>query len=144
MPTELQDFRNKYLETGSAVIDRLAGTRTEMAGAIEVLREGGHEIVPLIATHGGSGGIVTRDCHAYLRDRLLDTLDAAGPVDGVFLALHGAMCAEGVDDVEGDLLARVAGLSASADRNELRPPCPHHAGDDRELHDPRRLQALPA
>jgi len=59
-PTELQDFRNKYLETGSAVIDRLAGTRTEMAGAIEVLREAGHEIVPLIATHGGSGGIVTR------------------------------------------------------------------------------------
>jgi len=109
-PTELQDFRNKYLETGSAVIDRLAGTRTEMAGAIEVLREAGHEIVPLIATHGGSGGMVTRDCHSYLRDRLLDTLDAAGPVDGVFLALHGAMCAEGVDDVEGDLLARVAGI----------------------------------
>ena len=119
-PTELQDFRNKYLETGTALIDRLAATRTEMAGAIAVLRDGGHEIVPLIATHGGAGGIVRRDCHEYLRDRLLDALAAAGPVDGVFLALHGAMCAEGVDDVEGDLLTRATGiLGTDAGRGEL-------------------------
>ena len=31
----------------------------------------------------------------------------AGPLDGVFLELHGAMVAEGFDDAEGELLRRV-------------------------------------
>ena len=106
-PTELQDFRNKYLEVGQDVIARLGGTRTEMGGAIAKLQQAGVEIVPLIATHGGAGGIVTRECHSILRDGLLHALGKAGSIDGVFLALHGAMCAEDTDDVEGALLAQV-------------------------------------
>jgi microcystin degradation protein MlrC len=105
--SELQDFRNKYLEFGGHVIERLSGTRTEIGGAIAALNEAGVEIVPLIATHGGAGGIVTAACHTYLRGSLLDALAGAGPVDGVFLALHGAMCAEETDDVEGALLGAV-------------------------------------
>ena len=31
----------------------------------------------------------------------------AGPLDGIFLELHGAMVAEGFDDAEGEVLRRI-------------------------------------
>ena len=52
-------------------------------------------------------GITTRVAHETLRDELLADLRAAMPVDIVLLGLHGAMVADGCDDCEGDLLARV-------------------------------------
>lgn len=42
-----------------------------------------------------------------IRDRILDELRAAAPVDVVFLCLHGAQMADGVDDCEGELLTLV-------------------------------------
>lgn len=45
-----------------------------------------------------------------LRDEVLDALREAMPVDMVILNLHGAMAAQGVEDCEGDLLARVREL----------------------------------
>lgn len=42
-----------------------------------------------------------------MRDEILAQLRAALPVDGVLLGLHGAMIAQGYDDCEGDLIARV-------------------------------------
>jgi microcystin degradation protein MlrC len=44
---------------------------------------------------------------AGLRAALLESLAAAGPVDIVWLVLHGAQMAEGCDDCEGDLLGAV-------------------------------------
>src|SRR5262249_52734016 len=43
----------------------------------------------------------------FIRDRIVDELRAALPVDIVFLCLHGAQMAEGIDDCEGDLLSAV-------------------------------------
>jgi microcystin degradation protein MlrC len=42
-----------------------------------------------------------------MRDEILAQLRAAMPVDGVLLGLHGAMIAQGYDDAEGDIIARV-------------------------------------
>jgi microcystin degradation protein MlrC len=42
-----------------------------------------------------------------MRDEILGQLEAAMPVDGVLLGLHGAMIAYGYDDAEGDILERV-------------------------------------
>jgi microcystin degradation protein MlrC len=53
------------------------------------------------------GGLVNRETYETLRDEILDQLRAAMPVDGVALCLHGAMVAQGYDDPEGDLIARV-------------------------------------
>ncbi|MFO0334600.1 MAG: M81 family metallopeptidase [Pseudomonadota bacterium] len=47
---------------------------------------------------------------AELVDELLGELRAALPVDAVYLFLHGAMSTEGVDDCEGEILARVREL----------------------------------
>jgi microcystin degradation protein MlrC len=58
------------------------------------------------ATCQPSAPISTADW-AALRDEMLADLARAGGVDRVFLFLHGAQCAQGTDDVEGELLAAV-------------------------------------
>jgi microcystin degradation protein MlrC len=56
------------------------------------------------------GGLVSRSAYETIRDEILGQLEAALPVEGVVLCLHGAMVADGYDDPEGDLVARVRAL----------------------------------
>lgn len=53
------------------------------------------------------GGMVTREAYERLMADMLQRLARNLPYDGVFLDLHGAMSVEGLDDPEGDLIARV-------------------------------------
>ncbi|MDR3511048.1 MAG: M81 family metallopeptidase [Caulobacteraceae bacterium] len=52
-------------------------------------------------------GLTTRAAYETLRDRLLEDLRSAMPVDAVALSLHGAMIADGYDTAEGDLLRNI-------------------------------------
>lgn len=52
-------------------------------------------------------GLTTASAYQQLSEELLQSLDAVGPVDMVLLLLHGAMVADGEDDCEGALLARI-------------------------------------
>ncbi len=104
------DFASKYLESGDAIPAKLAATNTEVGGALEVFRSADVDIVPLIATHGGAGGRVAAKAYTAFRDELLERLKAAGKVDGIYLALHGAFIAEGTDDAEGEILAAVRAI----------------------------------
>ena len=52
---------------------------------------GQHEIVPLLWTSGGAGGLVTADAFERIAGELIGRLSAAMPVDAVYLDLHGAM-----------------------------------------------------
>jgi microcystin degradation protein MlrC len=72
------------------------------------------EVVPLVATRSVSGGPLSAACYADLRKRMLDAVTNSGPLDGVFLSLHGSMLADGEDDPEGDLLAAVRELVGEA------------------------------
>eukprot|EP00039_Didymoeca_costata_P030461 m.29683 g.29683 ORF g.29683 m.29683 type:complete len:557 (+) comp8126_c0_seq2:114-1784(+) len=68
-------------------------------------------IVPLAALSCFAQGRMTEETFEWGCESLLTPLTknckAEGPVDGVLLALHGAMVAEGVDDCEGTILERV-------------------------------------
>ncbi|MCX7379914.1 MAG: M81 family metallopeptidase [Alphaproteobacteria bacterium] len=108
--TQRRDFASKYLHEGEAMFPALADTRTEIAGGLAAGQKGGATLVPLLATHGGAGGRVAASCLAELRAGLLGRLRAAGPIDGLYLALHGAFVAEGSDDVEGELLRDVRAI----------------------------------
>ncbi|MFL5006145.1 MAG: M81 family metallopeptidase [Microvirga sp.] len=48
--------------------------------------------------------------YELMRDEILAQLQAAMPLDGVLLGLHGAMIAHGYDDVEGDIIERVRAI----------------------------------
>ena len=55
-------------------------------------------------------GVTLRPVYETFREEILADLRRAMPVDMVLLSLHGAMVAEGYDDCEGDLLARIRAL----------------------------------
>lgn len=73
-------------------------------------RERGFTLVEGTAAWADPAGLVNRRAFESLRDEILGQLQAALPVDAVVLGLHGAMVADGYDDCEGDLLARVRGI----------------------------------
>jgi len=86
--------------------------RVELRGFCDAARaEGGAvEAVPLSSAWAIPGGPLHRDCFDRLRDGLTAQLEAGrrgGPLDGVYLALHGAMGVQGVRDPE-TLLIRAA------------------------------------
>ncbi|MCT7374466.1 M81 family metallopeptidase [Chelativorans salis] len=67
----------------------------------------GWELIEGTAAWADPAGLINRETYEELRDEILAQLKAAMPVDGVVMGLHGAMVANGYDDPEGDLLARV-------------------------------------
>jgi len=53
------------------------------------------------------GGRVERAVYDDFKARIVAGLRAAGPVDGLYLDVHGAMSVDGLDDAEGDLVTAV-------------------------------------
>jgi microcystin degradation protein MlrC len=76
--------------------------------------ERGFTLVEGTAAWADPAGLLNRLAFESLRDEILGQLQAAVPVDAVVLGLHGAMVADGYDDCEGDLLARVRALVGPA------------------------------
>jgi microcystin degradation protein MlrC len=70
----------------------------------------GFTLIEGTATWAEPGGLVQRQTYEDLRDEILGQLTAAMPVNAVILGLHGAMVAQGYDDCEGDLLARMRAI----------------------------------
>ena len=60
--------------------------------------------VPVVMADATPSGKVTRAAFEAFTAEILAALDQAGPVDGLFLPLHGAMVTEHADDGEGALL----------------------------------------
>lgn len=121
--TRRADFAAKYLALGDEIPAKLAGTATEIAGAYDAAK-GRADLVPLIATHGGAGGRVARDCVEDLATEMLARLKGAMPVDGVYLALHGAFVGETGVEVEAELLR---GVRAIIGAKPLVVSCDFHA-----------------
>jgi microcystin degradation protein MlrC len=107
---ELTDFTEAgFLAEGEDVF-ALATSDTEIGGALATFEGANVEVVPLLAARGISSGRLSGETYDRLRSGLLDPLQAARPVDGVFLFQHGSMEAVGEDDPEGDVAAAVREL----------------------------------
>ncbi|HEX5506050.1 MAG TPA: M81 family metallopeptidase [Thermomicrobiales bacterium] len=110
VPTTLADFRQRECSEGADLLARLGGTRTPIGGFLDAARDEDFEVVPTIMASAVPGGIVTAEATEYLTGRLVAGLRAAlagGPVDGVLLALHGAMVSALDDDAESYILRAV-------------------------------------
>lgn len=94
------------LVRGRDVIEWLGDTSFALSGFLRAMASR-HEIVPLLWTSGGAGGLVTADAYERVAGELVGRLSAAMPVDAVYLDLHGAMVSEPFEDGEGELLRRV-------------------------------------
>lgn len=74
----------------------------------------GWDVAESLCAYAEPGGTVVRAIYESFRDEIVADLRRAMPVDLVLLALHGAMVADGYDDCEGDLLARIRGVVGPA------------------------------
>lgn len=106
-PTELAQFAAQALYEGEAIVQALAGSSSAIGGMLAGGASAGLNLLPTLYAAAMPGGTVKAAAYAELRARLSGRISAARPLDGVLLALHGAMVAEGELDVEGDLLAHV-------------------------------------
>ena len=90
---------------GPDILEHWSGTRTEIASFIDVLRE--VDLVPLFSGWAITAGRIRGEEFERIRSAISDAVDSAGRLDGLLLAFHGAMCAEGTDDCEGVLLETI-------------------------------------
>jgi microcystin degradation protein MlrC len=98
------------LTRGSALFEAVAGINIPIAGFIAAAGELGHELLPLSWAQATPSAEVTEEAFERIAGEILDDLRAlseAGPLDGVYLDLHGAMVTEHLEDGEGELLRRV-------------------------------------
>ena len=106
--TTLATFQSTYLHFGKDMLTGFGAARVEVPGFLSVLNAAGATVLPLLATHALSGGPVTRQAFDALLNDMIDRLEQEAEVDGVLLALHGAMCVEDNPDAEGEIIERVA------------------------------------
>lgn len=107
-PTGLRGYEERGYYPGGTHPDRLTLFSGPLwALRLEAARRPDLEVVEGLVAAAQPSGVTTREAYETLRDRILDDLKEAGPVDMVLLGLHGAMIADGYDDCEGDLLAHV-------------------------------------
>jgi microcystin degradation protein MlrC len=104
-PTGLSDFETFGLHRGDEMLTALEGSN-EVGGVISAARSNPEriELVPILRAWGAAGGPLSAETHRTLREDILTRLQDAGHLDGLVLLLHGACAAEGLDDVEGDLI----------------------------------------
>jgi microcystin degradation protein MlrC len=112
-PTAMADYdviRPGELETGSTVAGFEQTIRIWNAESAEC----GWEFAFGLFAFAQPAGVTLRAVYESLRDEFLTALESAMPVDIVLLCLHGAMVADGYDDCETDIIARVRDIVGPA------------------------------
>jgi len=72
------------------------------APSFKFLRDYDADWLPTIHARAVPGGPMERATYERFKAEFLERLKAFGPIDGVYLALHGAAFVEGLEDAEGD------------------------------------------
>jgi len=103
-----EDFR---VHEGEELLRLHQGSQnTEISGFLDTLMlQQDVEVVPSVDAKALPNGPVKRATYEKIKDLFLKSLTSAGRIDGVLLALHGAMEVEGLGDGEGDFLETLRG-----------------------------------
>jgi len=111
--TTLADYDPLY---GEELVNTHRGTKSGVGGFLDVLGRHGVNVISTIGGHATpSGSIRNRDYWVFV-DTITRGIREAENVNGVLLALHGAMVAEDIPEAEGTLLKEV--------RKEVGPKTP--------------------
>ena len=105
-PTQINDFD---LLEGKDLIDFYRDTFHELAGYIAGAEEYGYEIFPILAAGATPAGKVTMEAYENFVNLILAGLKDGPSIDGVLLALHGAMVAEEFHHADAETVRRVRG-----------------------------------
>jgi microcystin degradation protein MlrC len=105
--TTLTHFQEDLLLEGEAVRQQLAPAHHETGGFFSGLAAHAIEAVPIFAARALPFGVMTADTFTQLLRRMDAALDAAGALDGLLVAPHGATVSEEHPDADGYWLSRV-------------------------------------
>ncbi len=110
-PTTLADFS---IQRGQALVEYHAPTFHEIAGYIAGSEEYDFDLAPILSANATPSGTVTRAAYETIVGEILDALKqmraGQGKVDGLLLALHGAMVAQDYPQADGETVRRVREL----------------------------------
>jgi microcystin degradation protein MlrC len=101
--TRLEDFDPLY---GKELLDHFRDTRSGVGGFIKTLEEEKVEIIPTMGASATPSGPLDQEDYLKIVNTIVDRASEA-KVDGVLLALHGAMVAEKEPEAEGFLLEKL-------------------------------------
>ena len=136
--TTSEDFEYVGVPKGGDVLESARGIPNYINGYIKVAEaEPDVELVGILGARGSRGGSsgswLTEECFDKYSYGIANGVKEAGDIDGVLLALHGAMAATGVLRPEAEIVRRV--------RKVVGPDVPImvtldlHANEDQELAD---------
>jgi microcystin degradation protein MlrC len=117
-PTRYIDFVQPggfpKLTVGQPIFAAVKGTSVPIAGAIEKAEAIGNiDLVPLAWCFANPAGPVQDEAFERITALMLAELSKAldaGPLDGIYLDLHGAAVADSFPDMEGEILRRVRAI----------------------------------
>ncbi len=116
-PTTYADFLQPgglpAFSAGDGLIEAMRPRSVPLAGAIAVAEEAGVELAPLAWGFANPAGPVQDEAFERIAARICAPLSVAldaGPLDGVYLDLHGAAVVDSYPDAEGELLRRVRAI----------------------------------
>lgn len=93
VPTPFEAFR---------VLRGAALRESESYRFLDAYLDDGAEFLPTVYAAAIPGGPVPRDVYEAFKGEFVTRLERLGPVDGLYLDMHGAMNVSGMDDAEGD------------------------------------------
>src|SRR6185312_5200486 len=105
--TEVPDFKGREWSVGQELIERHRGVHDNFGALIETAERLDLELIPTFFTTAPPSATISHEAFNETRALLLNGIREAGPVDALCLRLHGAGVAEGVDDIEGELLKEI-------------------------------------
>lgn len=106
------DFRSRYYFEGEEILDQASRAHSvspmEMSAFVRAMHATGPwQPVPLVLTGTEPGGPVEHGFFLSTVDAMIEALVAAGPVEAVYVANHGAMTTTESHDPDGEMVARL-------------------------------------
>jgi microcystin degradation protein MlrC len=133
-PTTIERLE-PYVRRGHKILDVARGIPTYINGYMKVAEAEGAELVPLVAAGMAPGGYTSwfePSCFDKYANEIADGLRSAGRLDGVLLALHGAMAVTGVPKPEAEIVRRAR---KAAGNIPIMVTLDLHANEDHEITD---------
>ncbi len=107
LKTQLEDFNYDPKQSREEFIEYYGKANTTVSGYIEGAGRFGLDLYPTIAVRAQPKGPVTDHAFNTLTGKIVEQLKAAPKLDGIFLALHGAMVVESYPSGDLELTRRV-------------------------------------
>jgi len=105
--TTVADFERNSLVRGNDIVTTWSESKHEVGGCFTAAAQFGLDLYPTLFAVATPSGPVTADTFETLTGELVKRIRSAPPLDGMLLALHGAMFCESCSHGDAEIVRRV-------------------------------------